>query len=106
MAVILLIPFIYLWYYDFDLFERERQQQQRTLRRQDKKLKELLSTVEDERKQADQFKQLVCVVFGLFVLVKCGGRGVCFPLFSHLCPKHLFSLLISFVGRQKCCQSS
>ena len=39
---------------------REKQQQQRTLRRQDKKMKELLTAVEDERKQADQFKQMVC----------------------------------------------
>jgi myosin protein heavy chain len=37
---------------------RERQQQHRTLRRQDKKLKEMLAAVEDERKQADHFKQL------------------------------------------------
>nr|WEL12769.1 myosin class II [Halisarca dujardinii] len=37
---------------------KERQQSQRTLRRQDKKLKEMLSAVEDERKQADHFKQL------------------------------------------------
>lgn len=41
-----------------DVANKEKQQQQRTLRRQDKKMKELLTAVDEERKQADQFKQM------------------------------------------------
>ena len=35
---------------------RERAQAHRTLRRQDKKLKEMLASIEDERKQAEAYK--------------------------------------------------
>lgn len=37
-------------------FSRERATAHRTLRRQDKKLKELMQSVEDERKQAETYK--------------------------------------------------
>lgn len=35
---------------------RERAQAHRTLRRQDKKLKEMVANIEDERKQGEQYK--------------------------------------------------
>ena len=35
---------------------RERAQAHRTLRRQDKKLKEMVANIDDERKQAEQYK--------------------------------------------------
>ena len=38
------------------LFDRERATAHRTLRRQDKKMKELQSNIEDERKQAEVYK--------------------------------------------------
>ena len=41
---------------------RERATSHRTLRRQDKKLKELMQSVEDERKQAENYKAEVGVV--------------------------------------------
>ena len=41
---------------DFFIFDRERATAHRTLRRQDKKMKELQSNIEDERKQAEVYK--------------------------------------------------
>lgn len=38
------------------VFDRERATAHRTLRRQDKKMKELQSNIEDERKQAEVYK--------------------------------------------------
>ena len=45
---------------------RERATAHRTLRRQDKKMKELQSNIEDERKQAEVYKTDVC----LFLMLK------------------------------------
>lgn len=42
-------------------FDRERATAHRTLRRQDKKMKELQSNVEDERKQAEVYKADVSI---------------------------------------------
>ena len=53
------VPYL-LYEMSMPTLTREKQQQQRTLRRQDKKMKELLTAVDEERKQADQFKQMVC----------------------------------------------
>lgn len=39
-----------------DVATRERANAHRTLRRQDKKLKELLANIEDERKQGENYK--------------------------------------------------
>lgn len=75
------------------LTNREKQQQQRTLRRQDKKMKELLTAVEEERKQADQFKQMVCCHWSIDVY---GEDRILYKVFV--------MLLILFAGRQECCK--
>ncbi|XP_065898509.1 myosin-9-like [Dysidea avara] len=40
-----------------ETISRDKQQTQRTLRRQDKKIKEYLTTIEDERRTAEQYKE-------------------------------------------------
>ncbi len=52
---------------------RERANAHRTLRRQDKKMKELVANIEDERKMAESYKTDVSV--GGEVICECGGRG-------------------------------
>lgn len=45
---------------DFTLFElREKQASAKSLRQKDKKMKDLIIQVEDERKQAEQYKDQV-----------------------------------------------
>ena len=40
---------------------RENNQSRRTLRRQDKKMKDMLTSIDEERKSAEQYKQQVCL---------------------------------------------
>lgn len=54
----------------FDAFNtcitsRDKQQTQRTLRRQDKKIKEYQATIEDERRAAEQYKEQVTITTAL-----------------------------------------
>ena len=41
------------------MLHRDKQQMQRTLRRQDKKIKEYQSSIDDERRAAEQYKDQV-----------------------------------------------
>ena len=44
---------------------RDKQQTQRTLRRQDKKIKEYQSAIDDERRNAEQYKEQVTMATAL-----------------------------------------
>lgn len=46
-------------YYIILVLHRDKQQMQRTLRRQDKKIKEYQTAIDDERRAAEQYKDQV-----------------------------------------------
>lgn len=60
----------------FSAFFRERHQASRLARRTEKKLKEVLLQVEDERRNTDQYKDQVSLIANLLSLLKGGERSL------------------------------
>lgn len=53
------------------LFLREKQASAKSMRQKDKKLKDLIMQVEDERKQAEQYKDQVQSLHALMSIMQC-----------------------------------